>query len=679
MPNNSNHGSQRPNLRNYLSSPIVSVLTLKLLSVLIAVLGTACAFALASKPQSLSKPVANVEIALKQPIVNSTASQPLAKTTPELKVKRTQRGTNKAFNSQLGLQTPNFTPTKEETTSSLNSLNSSVRLYSLWRIFDLAEPNQIPSQNSLQTKEYQELKLEIRDEITSSLRPSNNLAFPSSPALQPVQPLATPSTPNVAQVKSQSQLQNGQQSSQINETNSQQNKPELVPEMRAIQLTLSDVVILALENNRSIKNAYLERIAQRQDLVVAESKFSPNFTPTVSISLAQFGSNRPAANSDAGLEATVKIPTGAQLSFRWAANGQTLNSNDSILDPVDNGFGQNLQLSFKQPLLRGAGVNVNKASIDIARLTEQINILDLKSTLSNIITDAIIAYRELLRTQERLKIAQLSLKSAQDFLEINQALIEAGRLAPVDIVQSETDVANRQVSLIEAQNSFDAARLALLNILDIDQNVAIVPAEVLTASPVPLDSNKLMQLALANQPEYLKAQLDIDRTNLTLLQAQNNRLWDLSLNTSYGYDFSSTSDVRAGLGLSYEFGNLTAEQDFQRSRVNQLQAENTLQEQRKSLELKVTDSIRDARLSFAQVELARKATELSEKQLEIAREKQKLGRPITVFELVRLQNDLVQARNQELNATISYLNALTRLDQTLGTTLDTWQVTIDSK
>jgi outer membrane protein TolC len=679
MPNNSNHGSQRHNLRDYLSSPIVSVLTLKLLSVLIAVLGTACAFALASKPQSLSKPVANVEIALKQPIVNSTASQPLAKTSPELKVKRTQRGTNKAFNSQLGLQTPNFTPTKEETTSSLNSLNSSVRLYSLWRIFDLAEPNQIPSQNSLQTKEYQELKLEIRDEITSSLRPSNNLAFPSSPALQPVQPLATPSTPNVAQVKSQSQLQNGQQSSQINETNSQQNKPELVPEMRAIQLTLSDVVILALENNRSIKNAYLERIAQRQDLVVAESKFSPNFTPTVSISLAQFGSNRPAANSDAGLEATVKIPTGAQLSFRWAANGQTLNSNDSILDPVDNGFGQNLQLSFKQPLLRGAGVNVNKASIDIARLTEQINILDLKSTLSNIITDAIIAYRELLRTQERLKIAQLSLKSAQDFLEINQALIEAGRLAPVDIVQSETDVANRQVSLIEAQNSFDAARLALLNILDIDQNVAIVPAEVLTASPVPLDSNKLMQLALANQPEYLKAQLDIDRTNLTLLQAQNNRLWDLSLNTSYGYDFSSTSDVRAGLGLSYEFGNLTAEQDFQRSRVNQLQAENTLQEQRKSLELKVTDSIRDARLSFAQVELARKATQLSEKQLEIAREKQKLGRPITVFELVRLQNDLVQARNQELNATISYLNALTRLDQTLGTTLDTWQVTIDSK
>jgi outer membrane protein TolC len=679
MQKNLNPSSQRPNLRNYLSCPSVSVLTLKLLSLLIAVLGTAYVFAIASKPQSLSQPPASVKSALKQPIAKPTASQPLAKITPELKVKKTQRVTNKTFNSQQSLQPSNFSLSQKETTSFLNPLNSSANLSSLLRISDVTQPQTIPSQSNLPKKESQALNLETIDEIISSLPSSEKSVFSSLPALKSVQHLLTPSISSVAQIKPQFQLQNEQQFSQINETNLQENQQKSAPELRKIQLTLSDVVILALENNRSIKEVYLERIAQRQDLAVAESKFAPIFTPSVSISLAQFGSNRSTTNTDVGLEATVRVPTGGQLSFSWAATGQTLNSIGSILDPFDNGFGQNLQLSFRQPLLRGAGVNVNKASIDIARLTEQINILDLKSTLSNIITDAIVAYRELLRTQERLKIAQLSLKSAQDFLEINQALIDAGRLAPVDIVQSETDVANRQVSLIEAENSFDAARLLLLNILDIDQNVVIVPADVITASPVALDSNKLMQLALANQPEYLKAQLDIDRTKLTLLQAQNNRLWDLNLNTSYAYGSGNTSDVRAGLGLSYEFGNLTAEQDFQRSRVNQLQAENTLQEQHTSLELTVTDSIRDVRLSFAQVELARKATELSERQLEIAREKQKLGRPITVFELVRLQNDLVQARNQELNATINYLNALTRLDQTLGTTLDTWQVTINRK
>jgi outer membrane protein TolC len=177
----------------------------------------------------------------------------------------------------------------------------------------------------------------------------------------------------------------------------------------------------------------------------------------------------------------------------------------------------------------------------------------------------------------------------------------------------------------------------------------------------------------------LKAQLDLERTKLGLLQAENNRLWDLNLNTSYGYASNNTSDLRIGLGLSRQIGDLTVERDFQRRLVNQLQAENTFTEQRESLDIQLIDRMRDVNLSFSQVELAKKVTESSEKQLEIAREKQRLGRDITVFELIRLQDDLVQARNVELNAIINYLNALTRLDQTLGTTLDTWQVKIDMK
>ncbi len=153
----------------------------------------------------------------------------------------------------------------------------------------------------------------------------------------------------------------------------------------------------------------------------------------------------------------------------------------------------------------------------------------------------------------------------------------------------------------------------------------------------------------------------------------------MNFNTSYDYTLNdcNKSDVRVGLALSRQLGDLTVERDFQRSRINKLQAENTLEEQQESLELQLKDRLRDVQLSFSQVELAQKATKLSERQLEIAREKQRLGREITVFELIRLQDDLVQARNIELNATINYLNALTRLDQTLGTTLETWQITIE--
>jgi len=137
--------------------------------------------------------------------------------------------------------------------------------------------------------------------------------------------------------------------------------------------------------------------------------------------------------------------------------------------------------------------------------------------------------------------------------------------------------------------------------------------------------------------------------------------------------------VRAGVVLSQEFGDLTKEQRFERSRVNLLQANNTFQDLNDSIEIQVKDQIRAVTLLFSQVELAQRATALSQRQLDIEREKQRLGRETGIFELVRLQNELVDARKAELNVTIDYLNALTRLDQTLGTTLATWQVKVERR
>jgi outer membrane protein TolC len=56
----------------------------------------------------------------------------------------------------------------------------------------------------------------------------------------------------------------------------------------------------------------------------------------------------------------------------------------------------------------------------------------------------------------------------------------------------------------------------------------------------------------------------------------------------------------------------------------------------------------------------------------------RLGRRSGVFEIVSLKNSLVEARNAELNTIIEYLNALTNLDRSVGTTLDTWQVKIET-
>ena len=463
------------------------------------------------------------------------------------------------------------------------------------------------------------------------------------------------------------------------QTTQKPTQPEPITPQPGIQLTLADVVVLAVQNNTDIKNAYLERIAQRQNLAIAEDKFIPNLTPNVSFNIERFGSGATISTSaDLGLGAivSVNIPTGARLSFGWDTHTQTSNRNNFI-DNINNDIlGQNLQLRFTQPLLRGAGTAVNRASIEIARLDERANIQALKSTLINTITSAILGYRDLLQAQEQLEIERLSLESARQILQINQALIDAGRIAPVEIVQSQTEVANRELSLLAAQNTLASAKLALLDILDIGQNLDIVAVERIILSSISPELNKLKTVAFQNRPDYLQAQLRLEIAKLDQLVADNNRRLNLDFDARYDNSVSSSSQLAAGLVFSHTFGDRTAERDFQRSRVNFLQAKNSLENLRQSIEIQVTDRVRDVNLRLSEVRLAQQARELSEKQLQIEQERLKLGRG-EIFQVVTFQNNLVEARNRELTAIIAYLNALTGLDQTVGTTLDTWNVTIE--
>ena len=444
------------------------------------------------------------------------------------------------------------------------------------------------------------------------------------------------------------------------------------PKEQRVNLTIADAVNLALQNNRTIKNSYLQRIIDRQQLAVAEDVFVPNFTPELFLGFNQrLERDTQELSLSGNLE--VKTPIGGTLEI--------------TSESLDEGIGINnldFRVTFDQPLLRGFGTEINRVPIEVARLEEGINIFALKSTLIATITDTIEAYLSLLQAQERVKIQQLALKNAKRQLEIIQVLIDAGRRAPIELVQSKTDVANREVSVLQAQNRLAQARLDIIDILDIEQNLQFVATDIEDAvESITLDQDKLTELAFANNPEYLQSlkQLQIAKFNLSL--AENEKRWDLDLQVSYGLTTrrdinNDQTDVRAGVRMSREFGNLSLEQSVERSQVNLERANNSLDEARESLKIELNNRIRDVKFNSQQIELALDARKLSEQQLENEQEKLRLGvRGVRLIDVLRFENDLVQAKNRELNAMIDYLNALTRLEQTLGITLDRWNIKIN--
>ncbi len=456
-----------------------------------------------------------------------------------------------------------------------------------------------------------------------------------------------------------------------------------LPKLEGVELTLRDTIVLALENNRTIKNQYLERIVQRQELTVAEDKFNPDFTPILAIQWVNLNQGT-ATNTTQGLNLSarmvIKIPTGGELNLGWLGRGQQ----ETLEGFADrNGLSQNLELSFRQPLLRGAGEKVNRASIEVARLNETINLLQLKTVLIDQITDTTFSYRQLLQAQEQVKIAQQSLAIAQQQVENTQILIEAGRLARSELIPVQTRVANQEVAVLEAFNNFKQQQLNLLELLDIDEDVDIIVSDELEITPPNFDEKTVQQLALENRPSYLTAQLAVERAKTELIVAENNRRWNIDLTAQLFHDPSSNlndnrTDSRAGISFSKTLGDRNIELEFQRRRVDVLQAENNLTEEFQNININLEQRLQDIQDNFKKVELARRVVELTEQQLRNEEEKVKLGvQGASVVNLVDFQSQLTDARNNELNAIIEYQNALTNLAQTLGTTLEAWDVTIE--
>lgn len=446
-----------------------------------------------------------------------------------------------------------------------------------------------------------------------------------------------------------------------------------VPAIAAETLTLADCIQLALKENRTIKNAYLERVSQKYALRMAEDTFVPTLSLTTEPKLSGTAGNLGAA-SGAAAGATTTTTSSSLTVIEKIPTGATLTLSGTFDTSQRNVTGKGWKVTLEQPLLKNAGLDVNLEPVRAAREAELGNILSLKSTLITTLTGVITAYRSYAKAIQSLENNRQSLQRSKDLLATNRELIAAGRMAAIEIIQSEADLARQEYDLLAAENSLDATRLALTKAIDVDKNRRIRPVQETTIPPLPYTLEQALQLAFENRPDYQQLLLDYARTKRAVTIAKRNTLWDLSLTGNYSNDYlSSNGSWYTGMQLTIPLDNLyrssADRQAYLVADINRKKFENDLGKRREEIEIEIQDALRSAEMSHRQIKLATLSRTLSEKKVEIETEKLKAGRS-TNFQLVSFQNDLKLAQKNELDAITGYLNALTTLDQTLGITLD---------
>ncbi|MCI5159719.1 MAG: TolC family protein, partial [Candidatus Electrothrix sp. AUS1_2] len=322
----------------------------------------------------------------------------------------------------------------------------------------------------------------------------------------------------------------------------------------------------------------------------------------------------------------------------------------------------------------------------LAAYQEESNLLNLQNTLMDTITDVVRTYRSFLLVQRGLEINRLSLERAQELLEKNRILIEEGRKAKVELIETEANVASQELNFMISRNAVDAARLELLKLLDIDQHLSIEPTESIEVEPVRLKEKTLLQLALKNRPEYRQALLALKEAQTNLFLAENEQQWQLDFAARYNitdsgeYTVDSSEETSDGAGdysvsmeLTIPFGDDSTERNLLSAKVACRKAEIALKELKENIEISVQNTRRDIDMQWKQVELSQKARDLSRKQLDVELEKFKNGNSEN-FQVVSYQNSLIASELNENRTKIDYLNALTELDRFLGTTLEHWGI-----
>ena len=213
-----------------------------------------------------------------------------------------------------------------------------------------------------------------------------------------------------------------------------------------------------------------------------------------------------------------------------------------------------LQLTFTQPLLKNFGIEVNTASIRQAQNTEEIARQRLLQTILDTIFAVQFGYWELVFRVEDLGVKREAQTLAENFLAENKLRVELGTLAPVELVQSETQVKQREGDAITAEAALREAEDVLKETLNIPESlgtwrIRLRPTDMPPFTPIADTSiEEKVDFALQHRPDIVQAQLTVASQAIARDAARNQRLPQV--------DLGGTASVS---GFSGDLGSATTE------------------------------------------------------------------------------------------------------------------------
>ena len=306
-------------------------------------------------------------------------------------------------------------------------------------------------------------------------------------------------------------------------------------------------------------------------------------------------------------------------------------------------------------------------------------------TKQDLILDITVAYYDVLKRQELVKVSERVLTRSQENTQRTRDFEEAGILIPADIATAEVREANDELSLLNNRNSLQIAQATLPRLLGLDPGVLLAVSvdesyqlyqERGTIERVEMPVEEAIQIALSTRPEFQERQANIKSQEWSLTLAKLQRWPRLNANVDYNVNLDdylrereNFSDFRSwSAGVSMNFTLFDGGILGNRVKEIKMQLEQT-RENASDLERSVALAVRQAYLTLQRsesaVDISKKQVTNAQLSLDVIQGRFDVGKAI-LLELLDAQTSYAQALTNEVNAFYDYKIAQIRLQDAMG-------------
>lgn len=477
---------------------------------------------------------------------------------------------------------------------------------------------------------------------------------------------------------------------------------ELLP---TLPVSLDQCLELAVRRNFGLLAERLNPAIARDYLGVAQGVYDPVFTTDTRWESASDSGgfdpvdfSRDAIYSAESTSVRSSVTGYAPTGLTYTLNGGYAHSDGERNFLNFDSYGVFAGVAVQQPLLKNLWIDLPRLTLRLNQKSIEISEEGVRFYLMDLLNQVHWAFYNLHFATRSHELLQQIQDARRQLIRGLERQVEQGYLSAADTLPARVQLASGDAALLAARNAMELASHALQ--LLIQEDVQTHPNLLLPLEPPPLPNDEMLNLqsswsrGLLRRPDLAQLRLDVERGELQVRFRRNQLFPSLNVVAGYARRGASTAqlppplDPQASAGeawgqlrdgdvpsdfLGFVFSipltRKTERSAFHASRKLKEQAELRVRQLEGQVLREISDAVSTVELTRQRAEAAATAVTLAAQALRAEERKLAAGRS-SLFFVLQLQDEYLNAQTTELRARTDHWQAWSQLQYAEGTLLD---------